>query len=277
MNKTSNEQNDVSAILPVYIGDNYSKVKSAVDSLLNQTYKLKQILIVCDGEVQSEIDSYLSSIQSNYDNVEILKLSKNLGLPAALNYAIKKNNCELILRADADDVNSLTRVEKQVQYLRENKLDILGSKVLEIDEEHGSSKIKNLPLNHDEIISYACYRNPFNHMSILMKSEVLSKVRGYPEAAQYKEDYMLWIKCIGQNFRFGNMNDTLVHVTAGHSQLKRRHGFKKNFKSEYILLREKLTCNIWPRYHVICSFFIRVFILSLPIEIFYMLYKHGRK
>src|SRR5215218_8009066 len=106
----------VSVILPVYNGEAY--LQEAVDSILAQTFTDFELLIINDGSTDDSeriIDSYKDS------RVKHLKNEQNRGLIFSLNRGVEAAKGAYIARMDADDVALPERLEKQMQYLKQNK------------------------------------------------------------------------------------------------------------------------------------------------------------
>ena len=105
----------VSCILRVYNGEKY--IREAIDSILNQTYKDFEFIIIDDGST----DNSVKIIESYKDSrIKLYKNEKNMGLSYATNRGIELAKGEYIALVDHDDVYYNTRLEKQVKYLDEN-------------------------------------------------------------------------------------------------------------------------------------------------------------
>jgi glycosyltransferase involved in cell wall biosynthesis len=105
----------VSCILRVYNGEKY--IREAIDSILNQTYKDFEFIMIDDGST----DDTVKIIESYNDSrIKLYKNEKNMGLSYATNRGIELAKGEYIALVDSDDVYYNTRLEKQVKYLDEN-------------------------------------------------------------------------------------------------------------------------------------------------------------
>ena len=83
----------VSVIIPYFNKKNY--IKDAVKSVLNQTFKNIEIIIIYDDENLSDY-YYLIDEYKNIKNIKILKNIKNIGAGLSRNVGIKKSNGEII-------------------------------------------------------------------------------------------------------------------------------------------------------------------------------------
>ena len=88
----------VSIIVPVYNAEKY--IKKCIESIINQTYKKIEVVIVDDGSKDNSV-GILKKYE--YDDRIKLILTKNHGVSTARNVAIEKCNGNFIMFADADD------------------------------------------------------------------------------------------------------------------------------------------------------------------------------
>lgn len=108
----------ISVILPVYNAELY--LKEAIESILKQTYKSFELIILNDGSS----DNSLNIINSFKDDRIILIDRENNGLVYTLNEGINMAKSKYIARMDADDISLSDRFEKQIKHMEENSLDI---------------------------------------------------------------------------------------------------------------------------------------------------------
>jgi hypothetical protein len=126
---------------------------------------------------------------------------------------------------DSDDIALPNRFEMQMEYLNEHSdLDVLGAAIAEFSDEATSpSGYRNPPRIHSEILKFAKYRNPMNHMTVVFRKSSVIAAGGYLPMIFF-EDYYLWIRMILGGSKFYNIQDTLVNARAGYGQLERRSG-----------------------------------------------------
>ena len=107
----------VSVIIPCYNDGKY--IQEAIDSVNAQTFKNFEIIVVDDGSTDSETQTILSKIKQ--DNLQVLFLKQNQGLPIARNRGIELAKGQYILPLDADDKIAPTYIEKACKVLDEDK------------------------------------------------------------------------------------------------------------------------------------------------------------
>ena len=99
----------VSVVMSVFNGKNW--LKYSIESILNQTFRDFEFIIVDDGSTDSSID-IMNFYKSKDKRIKIIS-KKNTGLADSLNIAIKSAKSEWIARIDCDDKSDIHRLEKQ--------------------------------------------------------------------------------------------------------------------------------------------------------------------
>ena len=216
-----------SVLMSVYYKDNKDWLIESIESILNQTKKTNDFVIVKDGKLNDELNSVISEYCKKYSDIfNIIELSENVGLGPALAMGIEKCKNEFIARMDSDDISRKDRIEKELKIIQEYNLDMVGSNIAEFTENINNVRAyRILPENNDEIIKFAKKRNPFGHPSMLLrKSKVL-------EAGNYRtyylcEDYDMWIRMFMVNAKAYNIQENLVYMRISNDFYKRRGGIK---------------------------------------------------
>ncbi|MBQ7410042.1 MAG: glycosyltransferase [Clostridia bacterium] len=229
-----------SVLMSVYYKDNKDWLIESIESMMNQTIKTNDFVIVKDGKLNEELNFVISEYCKKYSDIfNIIELSENIGLGPALAIGVKQCKNEYIARMDSDDISRKDRIEKELKIIQEYNLDMVGSNIAEF-----TGDIKNirayrvLPEKHNEIIKFAKKRNPFGHPSMLLrKSKIL-------EAGNYRtyylcEDYDMWIRLFNVNAKAYNIQENLVYMRVSDDFYKRRGGIKYlksilKFKTEQV-------------------------------------------
>lgn len=111
----------VSVIVPVYNVEKY--IEKCLDSLVNQTLKEMEIIIVNDGSLDNS-EKIIKKYEKKYSNIIYLK-KENGGLSSARNYGIDYANGEYIAFLDSDDYVSLDMYEKMYNKAKEKDFDMV--------------------------------------------------------------------------------------------------------------------------------------------------------
>lgn len=179
----------VSVILPVYNGEKY--LEEAIESILNQTVKDFEFIIINDGSTDSSEEIILS-----YTDKRIKYFRhENIGLAATLNKGIELSEGIYIARQDQDDISLPKRLEKQITFMENNpSVGLLGAWAKIIDENNNKRGSHRHP-THDKLLkNFLLFNNPFVHSSVIIRKNVLMKTGFYttnPDR-QPPEDYELW-------------------------------------------------------------------------------------
>lgn len=192
----------ISVVMSVYNGEKY--LRDAVDSVLNQTFKNFEFIIIDDGSA----DKTLNILKSYKDSRLVLISRKNKGLVASLNEGIEKAKGKYIARQDADDISVASRLEKQVLMLDAcNYQTIIGSSI-EIIDSLGEMRGTHYAITGAGAIEEEMgLRGPFAHGSVMAHREIFLK-NSYRQAAWPAEDFDLWSRLLGE-YNILNISEVL--------------------------------------------------------------------
>jgi glycosyltransferase involved in cell wall biosynthesis len=135
----------VTVLMPVYNTEMY--LKEAIDSILNQTFRDFEFIVINDGSTDSTSD-----IIESYSDPRIIYLQneKNLGVATSLNKGLSIAKGTYIARMDGDDVSRCDRLEKQVAFMDANpEIGVCGTWLETIGDRN---EVWSPPRNHDQII-----------------------------------------------------------------------------------------------------------------------------
>ena len=214
-----------SVLMSVYFGEKSEFLHESLKSMLAQTVPTDDFILVCDGQLTSELDKVITHYESKYSDVfHVIRLIENLGLAEALNSGLPHCKHEWVARMDSDDISTPHRIERLMQLQKETDADIVGSSVYEFEENIGDTGItRSPPSDHESIIYFARRRNPFNHPSVMFKKSAVLNVGGYEKYPLF-EDYHLWIKMLQAGYIAANAPEPLLHMRTGNGMHKRRGG-----------------------------------------------------
>jgi len=216
-----------SVLISVYYKEDPTFLEDALNSIEQQTLTPNEIVLVKDGPLTPALEHVITShVEQAVVAYKIVSLTKNVGLGKALNIGITACTFKWVARMDSDDISHTDRFEKQIHYLTNNpSIDILGTWICEFDTDiRHCESLRKTPATHQEILKYAKYSNPINHMSVIFKKSAVVKAGSY-KPMQGFEDYYLWIRLLQQGSRFANLDEILVNVRRGEEMLQRRRGW----------------------------------------------------
>ncbi len=229
---------EISVVINVYINDDPLAFKRAMESIINQSYKPKEIIVVEDGPLTEGHYKVLQEL--NFINIKYksIKLEKNAGRGIARGEGVKAAECELIAIMDSDDICMPQRFEKQVNIFESNPLvDVCGGRLDELvntPDSIESSRI--MPQSDNEIKKILKKRNPINHVTVMMKKNKVLQAGNYLPG-YIDEDYYLMCRLYLCGAQFFNLSDTLVKANIGNGMINRRGG--------YDLFKSQLLFNKW--------------------------------
>lgn len=197
----------VTVLMPVYNAAPY--LREAVDSVLNQSYRDFEFLIINDGSTDES-----RAILESYSDPRIKLIHQdNLGLISTLNKGLQLAKGEWIARFDADDICYPDRLEQQLNFLQQHPDHILvGSDADYMDKDGNYLFLFAIKGYSDEEIRRNKFLScPVIHSSAMYKKEAVLKAGGYDKGALTFEDHMLWRK-LGDLGKMANIPKPLIKV-----------------------------------------------------------------
>lgn len=198
----------VSVIVPIYNAQKY--IHKCVKSIINQTYKNLEIILVNDGSTDKsdEICQQLSTI----DNRIIVLNESNLGVSAARNFGLEKASGNFITFIDIDDYIENSYIKELLDCLMKNKVDISYCSAL---SENENGEILNVEYNNDYLISSPDYdwNSEYSHCVVrgaLYRRSVIKKIR-FDEDLSVGEDTLFFAKAINNSQKIYCLKDALYH------------------------------------------------------------------
>ncbi len=199
----------VTVMMPVHNGEKY--IKYAIESILSQTYKDFELLIVNDAST----DKTVNIIHTYKDSrIRLIHNSKQLGLSAIRQKGVSEARGSLLAFLDSDDIALSHRLEKQVNYFKENKdITAVGSWVGVIDEKgNKTGRIWRHATLAKIIPSILLFRNCFTQSSMMVRKKNLLEF-GYRLDYWAAPDYDLWSRMIAK-YKMANISEVLTYYRA---------------------------------------------------------------
>jgi len=214
-----------SVLMSIYKNDKPAWLKESIDSMLNQTLKADEILIVKDGPLTPELEAVLASY--NDPSIRYLPFDKNRGQEICLKEGLLACKHELVARMDSDDICHIDRFQLQYQAFQQDPtIDVLGASIIEFEETIAdASTIRKLPAGGEELLRYAKRRSPTNHAAVMYKKSAVIAAGNYQDFL-WNEDYHFWARMLQNKAVFKNLPQVLLYVRGGKSMYQRRGGWK---------------------------------------------------
>lgn len=205
----------VTVFIPVYNCEDY--INECLDSILNQTYRNIEVLLVDDGSTDRSVEK----IKAYSDpRIRLIRNERNMGIPFTRNVGLIEAKGKYMAIMDADDISSPDRIAKQVAYLEKNPdIDAVSSFYVKFGRQ--SEKKVSFPFTRaEEIQILLLFFNPIANPASMVRLETLrkNKIMYNPEYF-VSQDYDLWarLSTIGKleiipefllKYRFGHENIT---------------------------------------------------------------------
>lgn len=217
-----------SVLMSVYYKEKHEFLRLSIKSMLTQTLKPDQIVIVKDGKLTKELNELIEQFILKEANLfSIIELKNNIGLGLALNEGLKYCRNELVVRMDSDDISLPERCELQIkEFENDFDLDIIGSCVYEfIDDPSCIISSRKVPIEYEDIYRFAKRRNAFNHPTVVYKKSKVLSVGGY-SAKRRGQDMDLFARMLYSGCKAKNITQPLLLFRVGDDSAKRRKNWK---------------------------------------------------
>lgn len=219
-----------SFLMSVYYKEKPEYLELSVKSMLDQTVKPDEIIIVEDGPLTKELNQIIDKFASKNKKVfTIVPLEKNIGLGLALNEGLKVARNELVARMDSDDICKPQRCERQLQeFEKDEELVICGSNIDEFNGEiENVTGHRVVPEKIEEIYEFSKRRSAFNHPTVMYKKNKVLENGGYSNLRR-NQDVDLFGRMIFAGCKAYNIQDSLLWFRSDDELAKRRKSWENS-------------------------------------------------
>lgn len=190
--KTDNPRPMVSVIMPVYNSERF--IRKTIECILNQTYKDFELILIVDCPTDNTVE-----VIEAIDDERIVKLfnEKNSGIAFGRNRGIKNARGKYIAIMDNDDLCTLDRFEKSVDYLeRHPEVGVVGGGVVPIDEDDKPIWSPTVVIgNPKEVWADVLFQCPLPNSSTMIRKSVIDELNlKYHDNMLGMEDYRFWME-----------------------------------------------------------------------------------
>lgn len=223
----------ISVIMSVY-NEKDEWIKQSVESIINQSYRNLQIIIVLDSPSNNNARKLLLHYQNKDSRVRIIENDKNIGLVASLNKALLYADGKYIARMDADDISEENRIYTEINCLLEKHVDFVMSRINMIDEDGKIfSSNAGKSYNMKSIRKIMRYGNVSAHPTWLLKREIYDKLGGYREL-KYCEDYDFLMRALQKEYQCYCIGEALLHYRIRKSGISESYATEQYLKAHFI-------------------------------------------
>ena len=200
---------EVSIVMAVF--NEEQRLANSIESCLNQTFENFELIIIDDGSTDGTGDILSTYLQKD-GRIRVIR-QQNSGLAASLNRGISEAKAEWIARMDADDIALPERLDRQVNFLKQDPgVDVLGTAAFFRSFRGEDLGVVKMPEDHASLVNVMHKKCPFIHPSVIVRRKVLLSVGGYNEKIRRAQDYELWGRLFNSS-RFHNLQEPLIIYT----------------------------------------------------------------
>jgi glycosyltransferase involved in cell wall biosynthesis len=213
--------------LPVYNGD--ATIGRAVESILAQTYRDFELLVVNDGSTDAT-----RAIVTSFADPRVRVLDQdNRGIVPSLNRAVVEASGRYIARMDADDVALPERFARQVAFLEAHPAVMVVGSAARVMYADGSERVRRRPLDTRAIRRNIVRVCPFFHSAVMIRREAFDRAGLYDslhdgsQGRRLVADYDLWVRMLAAGCEMANLPDTLMLYYRTPGSIIRRRSLRK--------------------------------------------------
>lgn len=254
----------VSVIMPAYNSEEY--IVEAIVSILNQTYKNFEFIIIDDASLDKTID-IIKNFQKKDKRIILVKNRENIGVTKSLNKTLRRAKGKYIIRMDADDFAYPNRFIQQVNIMERHPEVVVSGSYIEVCNKDLKTKyIRKYHLDDKSIRKHIFRYSPFAHPATIWNAKILKKEQ-YDDRIVVSQDYELYFR-VGIKGKFMNLpksllklriHDSSVSATKSDFQLKNTVLIRLN---AVLLLGYNMT-----KFDKLYNFIQEIFIGLLPVKL----------
>lgn len=219
----------VSVLMPCY-RESVKDFTEALRSILEQTYRRIEVVVVFDDPDNNALYDIAQNASSQDSRICLVRNERNLGLSNSLEKAFRVSHGQYICRMDSDDISEVQRIERQMAYLEEHKLDLVGSYLTAIDEDDNQLYlVDSIPTSGEGVKRSLMIRNCVPHPSWFGRRSVFEI--GY-RPVPLAEDYDLLLRAELEGFSIGNVPEPLIRYRMTANSISRSNLYKQYLVSQ---------------------------------------------
>ena len=195
--------------MPVYNAEKY--INAAVNSILNQTYRDFEFIIINDGSTDGTLE-ILKAFAQQDSRIRLIS-RENKGLVETLNEGLALAKSPLIARMDADDISLPDRFKKQYAYLQQHPdVVVLGGRCIAIDADGDPltqwNKLTSSKAIHNQHLHSLC-GSAIAHPAMMYRANNVQSIGGYRKAAYPAEDLDMLLRIVDEGL-LRNLEDVVL-------------------------------------------------------------------
>ncbi|MBN1618184.1 glycosyltransferase family 2 protein [Candidatus Dojkabacteria bacterium] len=224
----------ISVLTPAYNAK--TSIEDAVKSILNQTYKNFEYIIIDDASKDDTYNKIIDLAQKD-SRIKVYRNKTNQGIPATRNILISKATGKYIVWQDADDISLKERIEKQVDFMEKNPdIGISGAYLQFFTEKDGDLLIREYDPNDLELRKNLFKYSPVSQGTAIIRKDILDKAGLYDLRLTQAEDLDMSFR-LGKYSKFANLQEVLLRCRF-HEKSESSSKLKENIRLT-LLVRQR--------------------------------------
>ena len=212
-----------------------SQIRDSVESLLAQTYKDFELIVINDNPHRTDIKQIFDSYKDI--RIRLYQNTTNIGLAMSMNKAaeLASPEVDIFARMDADDIAFAQRLEKCVPFILNGKYDFVFSQFHCIDETSTEISTPLQGVYPDEILNRIISLQPsiIHHPTVMFTKQIFNKVRGYRDFP-CSQDADLWLRMAEAGCRFHMIREPLLYYRINSNSVTVNKWFRQRLTCNYI-------------------------------------------
>lgn len=254
-------------------------LKEAIESILQQSFKNFEFIIVLDDPNNKESENIIKSYRKTDKRIVFIKNKRNQGFPASMNEAIKISRGKYFAIMGADDVSHKNRLDIQYKYMESHpETDFLSGQCRVINENgkvisgiNPSNNVCNHSFNKKNMFRDAIFIDPL----AFAKRSVLSKLM-YDSVFLRSSDWDLWLRAINDyNFKVLPRLMLDYRVPGSFTIQERISRSKKDSYWSFRAVNKNFRLHFLNGWFIALYFrvFLRFVFFTLPTKVLYLIFK----
>lgn len=265
-------QPSISVLMPVHAGVEPGVLRSALQSVWDQSLQPSEVVVVEDGPLGPEQHAVIESFCGQEPPLIRVVLPENRGPGVANQAGLLTCSGEWVAKADSDDISLPERLQRQWLWIQESGADVCGTAMLEFDgDPFRVTALRRGPVSHAAIARRMATNNPINNPSVMFRRELAVAVGGYCPF-RFGEDYDLFARLLAADARMTNMDEPLVLFRAGAAFLSRRTA-RGQVRDEWLLQRNLHRYGTVGGLRTLVNFVVRTTFRRLPRPLVQWIYR----
>ena len=200
----------VTVLMPCYNASSF--LKAAVDSILNQSYRNLEVLLIDDGSSDNTKD-LIGQYATLDSRIVAVYNEENLGLIRTLNKGVQMATGLFIARMDSDDISEPNQIEYMMKaFEKDPLLDVVSAGYYSMSAD-GTKSVRVYPkaLDSKALLFVSLFCTPVNHPCMMARAAVL-KSNPFDEGYIHSEDYEIFSRLLLNGSKFRNLEEPLYYL-----------------------------------------------------------------